>query len=150
MRKGTIKAYANELLTKVSFTDIYGRHVGFDYLYILSLIKSKFPNSGITIRVLRWAAYELNRDDTVRVPARRHSRRLLARDFTRALLMETDPETNLGLSNRAIGDRVRSKFPEIRPLTLSKMRTQLVRAGMNPPPRPPTPTAKKKKPKRAK
>lgn len=145
MRKGTIKEYANDLLMKVSFTDVYGRNVGYDYLHILGLIKEKFPKTNITIRVLRWAAYELNRDGSVRVPARRHSRRRLARDYTRTLLMQTDPETGFGLSNKAISDRVNKKFPEVRPLSLTKMRTQLVRAGhKDVPRRPPLPSAKKK------
>lgn len=135
MRTGTIREYARELLLRVSFVDVFGRNVGYDYQYILSLIKKAFPRSNTTPRLLWWEAAEL-RSEGIRIPARRTSRRVAARDYTRALLMVSE-STGYGLSNSAIRNKVRARFPEVRALSLIQVRSYMVRAGLKPPPRPP-------------
>lgn len=136
-KSGPVRAYVEELLTAVSFIDINGRKIGFDYLTIAQMVAKKFPNSrlktrarqeqrGITTRKFHllqdWYMPRARRQG-LRFPVRYRSRRLLARDYARALLIEqTD---NVGLTLETIRRRVRKRFPEIPALSLGHVEAGL-------------------------
>lgn len=107
----TIKRWAHEFFVRVSYVDIDGRNVGYDYEYILAELKKKFPDARTSKRWLRKMAYELN--GQVRMPVRRRSRRALARGYAEALLLRvTDAEINAGLQYRTVYKYVWGKFPD--------------------------------------
>ena len=58
---------------------------------------------------LRKIAYALNGSEQ-RMPVRRRSEKILARDYARALLLQRDA-AGMGLSLRAISRAVKKKFP---------------------------------------
>lgn len=103
----TIKEYAVFLLVKTDFVDCYGRNIGFDYETILAKIKREFPHARTTKRALRYVLYGIDRK--VRLPARHRSRKILAREFARALLLEIN-ESGVGHSFETIRLRTRAKF----------------------------------------
>lgn len=106
--KMTIKQFAHDYFLKVSFVDIYGRNIGYDYSYILAKIKEQFPNARTSRRWLQDMAYIFNR--TEKFPVRRRSRQALAEDYAMALLLKKNgPNT---YSN--IAGAVRRKFPDRR------------------------------------
>ncbi len=106
----TIKSCAEHLLLTVSYVDTFGRNVGYDYQQILTMLKHEFPNSATTMKELQKLAYSVG--EYQRLPVRRRSRRILANDYTRTLVLRRDVTTGLGLSYKAISAMVRAKFPE--------------------------------------
>lgn len=113
----TVKAAAEALLLQVSYVDIYGRNVGLTYKTILKKLHEGFPNGSpnwpgfrTSLRSLQMVAYALNGSDR-KMPVRRRSLKVLARDFARTLLLKTD-DTGTGLSYVSIARRTKSKFPE--------------------------------------
>lgn len=84
--KKTIKAYAIELITKTIFVDCYGRNVGLDYATVLASIRSEFPRGRTTMRALRRIIDGLDRS-TIRLPVRRRSRKILAEEYIKSLLL---------------------------------------------------------------
>lgn len=110
MKYRTVKQYAQELLVRVNYVDAFNRNVGLDYRHILAMLKKEFPKSGTTLKELQKIAYGLNAAN-VRLPVRRRSRRILARDFARSLLILKD-ESGRGLSYRVIASRVKGRFPD--------------------------------------
>lgn len=136
MKYKTVKQYAQELLLRVNYVDASGRNVGFDYLHILALLKKEFPNSNTTIKELQKIAYSMN--STIRMPVRRRSRRILARDFARSLLIAKD-DTGQGLSYQTISRRVKARFAGTPAMTVCQVRStagHLSRAGIALPQRP--------------
>jgi hypothetical protein len=105
-RKQTIKEVANALFLKVSYIDINGRNVGYDYDFILAEIKKKFAGARTSKRWLRKMAYEIA--GTVRMPVRRRSRRALAEGYAMALLLRRGGGSVYGEVTRT----VKKKFPE--------------------------------------
>jgi hypothetical protein len=101
-----ITDYAKQLLLKTDFVDCYGRNIGLDYETILELIRARFPNARTTKRSLRFILYQI--DKSARLPARRRSRKILRKEFIRALLL--DPA---GISHASIRSRARRKFPDV-------------------------------------
>lgn len=137
MTFATVKQYATRLLLEVNYVDAYRRNVGLDYREILGRLKTEFPNSNTTVKELQKIAYGMN-GQNIRLPVRRSSRRILARDFARSLLIHRD-EQGIGLSYQAIGRRVRSLFPELPTLSICQVRNtagHLSRAGIALPTRP--------------
>lgn len=137
MKYRTVKQYAQELLVRVNYVDAFNRNVGFDYRYILVMLKKEFPRSNTTIKELQKIAYSMN-GTNVRLPVRRRSRRILARDFARALLIATD-ESGQGLSYQVIASRVKARFPDTHKLSVCQVRStagHLSRAGKALPNRP--------------
>jgi hypothetical protein len=128
MNYKTAKQYAQDLLTQINYVDVFGRNVGLDYQHILICLKKEFPKSNTSIKELQKTAYGMNAQGT-RLPARRRSRRILARDFARSLLIQADAD-DVGLSYLSIRSRVRVRFPEQKLLSLSQMRGHLSRAGI--------------------
>ena len=122
----TIKEASEALLLQVSYVDIYGRKVGLTYNVILKLLHDYFPNGSprpgfqTSRRSLQMTAYELN-GSSKHMPVRRRSSTILARDFARALLVETD-KSGRGLSYATIARRVKRKFPEYDYLSAEKLR----------------------------
>ena len=106
--KPTIKEFACDFFVKVNYVDIYGRNIGYDYEYILTEIKKKFPEAKTSKRWLRMMAYELN--NTIRIPARRRSRRALAEGYAEVLLLRPTRVGDKAYSN--ITQDVRRKFEE--------------------------------------
>jgi len=132
---GPVKARTEELLAAVSFVDIHGRKIGYDYGTIMEMIKAEFPNSRISSRVLRTKnAYDMQCAG-IQLPVRRRSRKVLAREYTHALLLQN--EGMLGLSLRTIRTRIRKKFPGIPVLSLGHVEAYLIRRGYQVPFRPP-------------
>lgn len=118
----TIRQCAEALLVEADYVDVNGRKVGLDYITILARIKRAFPNSRTSIRALRFILYSL--PDGTRLPVRRRSRKILAREYARALLIRYDEHTGDGLSFEAISKLVKRKFrdvPRITPRRLSYM-----------------------------
>lgn len=99
----TIKKFAHDYFMRISFIDIYGRKVGYDYNFILQEIKTNFPGARTSRRWLQDMAYVLNRSE--RLPVRRRSRRALAEDYAMALLLRPS-------QYGSIRDAVKKKFPE--------------------------------------
>ena len=128
----TIKSFANEYFTRVSFVDIHGRKIGYDYDHILDEIKIKFPNARTSRHWLRKMAYTLNRE--MRLPVRRRSRAALAEEYAMSLLRR--------LSGRHVyknvGSLVQEKFPGHRPnpTKLRSLDARLRNRGFKIPPRP--------------
>lgn len=134
-RPGSVRARVEQLLTAVSFVDIYGRPIGYDYAAIVKMIKRDFPHSRISVKVLKdWYTYRMQGEGK-RLPVRRKSRKVLVRDYTRTLLLQN--KDDLGLSLRSIKDRVRKKFPGVTPLSLGHVEAYLIRRGHRVPFRPP-------------
>lgn len=102
----TIKDAAEALLLQESYTDVYGRKVGLTYKAILTKLHKDFPRGRTSLKSLREIAYSLNASKC-RMPVRRRSPKVLARDYARALLIA--PE---GYSMRTISKKVLAKFPE--------------------------------------
>jgi hypothetical protein len=126
-RFSTIKEYAVFLLVKTDFVDCYGRNIGHDYETILAKIKREFPHARTTKRALRYVLYGI--DQKVRLPARHRSRKILAREFARALLTQTD-ESGVGFSFDTIRLRTRSRFrgaPALSIRTLKSFTETLIR-----------------------
>jgi hypothetical protein len=137
MKYRTVKQYAQELLVRVNYVDAYKRNVGLDYRSILLLLKKEFPRSNTTIKELQKIAYSMN-GSNVRLPVRRRSRRILARDFARSLLLFEDNH-GMGLSYQVIASRVKTRFPDTPKLTVCQVRStagHLSRAGKPLPIRP--------------
>lgn len=114
----TIRSYAEHLLTKTDFVDCHGRRVGLDYPTILGMIRKRFPRGHTSIRSLRQNVYTL--DPATRLPVRRKSRKLLAREYARTLLMQRDSDGR-GLPLASISRKVKAKFRDTPFIT----RTQL-------------------------
>lgn len=107
VRFKTIKEYAVFLLVKTDFVDCYGRNIGLEYETILARIKRMFPHARTTKRALRYVLYGIDRK--VRLPARHRSRKILAREYARALLLQAD-KSGVGLSFDTINASMRTKF----------------------------------------
>lgn len=142
MKYRTVKQYAQELLVRVNYVDAFRRNVGLDYRAILVLLKREFPKSNTTVKELQKIAYSMN-GANVRLPVRRRSRRILARDFARALLLFKD-EAGQGLSYQVIASRVKARFPDInlfggdrRDRRLGSTAGHLSKSGVKLPNRPP-------------
>jgi hypothetical protein len=99
----TIKRFAHDYFMRVSFVDIYGRNIGYDYDFILAEIRATFPGARTSRRWLQDMAYVLNR--SAKLPVRRRSRRALSEDFAMALLLR--PIRYVSICNA-----VRNKFPD--------------------------------------
>lgn len=110
MQYRTIKDWARNALSEVNYVDIWGRRVGFDYIHVLTQLKKAFPNSHTSMVWLRKMAYEFN--TTMRMPVRRRSRRILAREYAKALLIMTAHGSDRGYALREIGRLVKKKFPD--------------------------------------
>jgi hypothetical protein len=126
--KMTIKKFAHDYFMRVSFIDIYGRNIGYDYDFILEEIKRTFPDARTSRRWLQDMAYILNR--SARLPVRRRSRRTLAEDYAMSLLLRP-------YLYGSVRDAVRKKFPEhgtsLR--TLRSLEVRLRNRGFTIPPR---------------
>lgn len=107
----TLTEAAEALLMATSYTDVYGRNVGLTYKAILFKLRHDFPKSRTSLGSLRKIAYALN-GSKQRMPVRRRSPRVLARDYARALLVAVDPKTGTGYKLRTISRKVKQKFPE--------------------------------------
>lgn len=114
----TIKQYAEHLLTKTDYVDCWGRSVGLDYLTILSLIRRYFPEGRTSIRSLRAYLYTL--DSSTRLPVRRRSHKILAREYARALLLESNPD-GTGLALKVVSDTVKKKFPRTKRIAVKQL-----------------------------
>jgi hypothetical protein len=101
--KKTIKGCAQDLLARVDFVDCFGRPVGLDYDTILATIRREFPSSRTTKNALRYIYNNLDRN-SIRLPARHRSRKILCKEYTRALLLQSD------LTYDMIRKRVARKF----------------------------------------
>lgn len=108
-----IKPYVEELLTTILFVDVdTGRGVGYDYASVVALVKKRFPKSRVSVRNL-WGWYAYNMQSVgKRLPVRRRSRRILARDYTRALLMAKD-SNGVGKPFASVTREVNKVFPEV-------------------------------------
>lgn len=104
-RRQTIRAFAHDYFLRVSYVDIYGRNVGYDYDHILEEIKANFPNARTSKIWLRRMAYEI----TDRMPVRRRSRRALASDYAMSELLRT--RSGRGISMPVIIRNIHIKFP---------------------------------------
>lgn len=104
----TITEEAEALLTEVSYVDLWGREVGLTYTAILARLHADFPKARTSLGSLRKIAYALN-GSKQRMPVRRRSAKILARDYARALLVQEDQ--GVGLPFGRISRRVRQKFP---------------------------------------
>lgn len=93
--KKTIKAFAHDLITRTDFVDCYGRNVGLDYATILVMIRAEFPRARTTMRALRRILDNIDRN-SIRLPVRRRSRKILAEEYTKALLLGPT-ETHRGI-----------------------------------------------------
>lgn len=137
-RTGTIREYAEKLLTEVSFVDLDGRKIGYDYATVAAMVTDRFPKSRVSASLLRtWYAYAM-RVEGQRMPVRCRSRRLLARNYTRVLLMQTD-KGGIGLSFNTIQRRVAKRFPdvEVRSKTSLSATISRLKQQYTFPPRPP-------------
>jgi hypothetical protein len=132
--KSTIKEFACDFFVKVNYVDVYGRNVGYDYEFILAEIKKRFPEAKTSKRWLRMMAYELN--NTIRIPARRRSRRALAEGYAEVLLLRPGRTGAKAYSN--ISQDVRKKFVEqsIPPSDLRRVERSLISRGFAVPARP--------------
>jgi len=132
--KMTIKRFAHEYFVKVSFVDIYGRNIGYDYSTILAEIKKHFPHANTSRRWLQDMAYVLNRSE--RLPVRRRSRRALAQEYALSMLLRQ--RNGAGLKYASIGAACRSKFPDQRTsvASLRKLEGHLRRLEFTVPTRP--------------
>jgi hypothetical protein len=91
---------------KVDFVDVYGRKVGLSYEAILARIRKEFPRARTTMGALRYERYFLYRvKPQTRLPARHRSRKVLAREYARSLLMH-----GAGISYKTIGNKTVGKF----------------------------------------
>lgn len=128
----TIKKFAHDYFTRVSFVDIHGRNIGYDYDFILSEVKRAFPHARTSRPWLQKMAYTLNRD--ARLPVRRRSRLALSEEFAKALLLHRNGHHVY----RDIGTTVQRKFPEYRPTParLKSLEASLRNRGFKIPPRP--------------
>ena len=91
---------------KLSFVDVYGHAIGYDYDFILAEIKKKFPEAKTSKVWLRRMAYELN--ETVRMPARCRACRRLAESYAKVLLLRRSGPSVY----RNVTKAVKEKFPE--------------------------------------
>jgi hypothetical protein len=107
-RAQTIKDFAREYFQRVNYVDIYGRKVGYDYDFILTEIKKKFPAARTSKRWLRMMAYEIT--GTVQMPMRRRSRRALAEGYAEVLLLRRQGQSVDIYKN--ITREIKRKFPD--------------------------------------
>lgn len=130
-KRMTIKAFAHDYFTRVSFVDIYGRKIGYDYDFILHEIKAHFPGARTSRCWLQKMAYVLNRSE--KLPARRRSRRSLAEDYAMSLLLRRSGQH----AYHDIQKSVRAKFPEHSPSStlLRSLDVRLKNRGFTIPPR---------------
>lgn len=131
--KLTIKKFAHDYFMRVSFVDIHGRNIGYDYDFILEEIKANFPGARTSRRLLQDMAYILNRSE--RLPVRRRSRRALSEEYAMSLLLRRSGRRVY--SN--IADDVKKKFHEHRP-TKARLRSLEVRLRNRNFPIPPRPS----------
>jgi hypothetical protein len=122
----TIKEAAEDFLLQVSYVDIYGRKVGLTYKAILKKLHDGFPNGSpnwpkfrTSLRSLQMVAYALNGSDK-KMPVRRRSPKVLARDYARSLLVWRD-EDGIGHSYTRIARMVKRKFPEYEMLSAEQL-----------------------------
>lgn len=118
----TIRSYAEHLLTKTDFVDCHGRRVGLDYPTIIALIKRKFPSSRTSTPSLRQNVYML--DPSTRLPVRRKSRRLLAREYARTLLMQRD-SNGKGLPLEKVSWKIKGKFRDVPKISATRLALML-------------------------
>lgn len=118
----TIKEAAEDLLMQVSYVDVYGRNVGLTYRAILKRLHDNFPAGSknwpglkTSLRSLQMIAYALN-GSRCKMPVRRRSSKVLARDYARVLLVDT-----AGYSFKQIARKVKVKFPEYDTLSHEQM-----------------------------
>ena len=123
----TIKEAAQDLLMEVSYVDVYGRNVGLTYDAILKRLHDNFPAGSknwpglrTSLRSLQMIAYALN-GSRCKMPVRRRSPKVLARDYARALLMQTYDFGTTGYSFKQIARMVKRKFPEYGTLSHEQM-----------------------------
>jgi hypothetical protein len=125
----TIKEAAEDLLMQVSYVDVYGRNVGLTYRAILKKLHESFPQGSknwpglkTSLRSLQMIAYALN-GSRCKMPVRRRSSKVLARDYARALLVEVadDHYTGYGYSFKQIARKVKAKFPEYDSLSAEQL-----------------------------
>jgi hypothetical protein len=128
----TIKSFANDYFTRVSFVDIHGRNIGYDYDHILNEIKIKFPKARTSRHWLQKMAYTLNRE--MRLPVRRRSRVALAEEYAKTLLLR---RTDADVYSK-VAYLVHKKFPDQRvpPSRLRSLEVGLCNHGFPIPPRP--------------
>lgn len=119
----TIRAYAIHLIYTVDFVDCRGRNIGYDYQAILTKIKQAFPESRTSMGALRRILDSL--DGSQRLPARRRSRKILATEYARSLLLQVD-STGRGLTFQTISRKVRGKFRGLDPGVCSVHATSLL------------------------
>lgn len=130
----TVKQYAEALLLRVVYVDVYSHNVGLDYERILQFLKMRFPSSGTTRKELQKTAYNLN--SITPLPARRRSRRILARDYMRALLLHRR-EDGTGQPYHEILGSVKRVYPEVKPFSIKQVERYLTLTGFSVPPRGP-------------
>lgn len=119
-KRQSIRKWAHDFFLKVSYVDVYGRNVGYDYDYILAELKKQFPEAKTSKRWLRMMAYELS--GTVRMPARLRYKGL-AEGYAMALLVSTPQD----ISYVGIVARITKKFPAYSPslITLHHLENKL-------------------------
>lgn len=130
--KKTIKAFAIEQITRTLFVDCYGRNVGLDYQTILAEIRREFPKARTTMRALRRILDDMDRS-TIRLPVRRRSRKIMAEEYIRSLLLKP-------VSYTYIRDKLYLTFgdtpAEVRnPYHIRQLERQLMRDGFKVPAR---------------
>jgi hypothetical protein len=114
----TIKAFATAKLLETDYVDCWGRNVGLDYDTILKQIKEEFPKARTSMRALRLILYSI--DGNVRLPVRRRSRRILAKEYARALLLQRDSNGS-GVTFLKISNAVKRKFPDVPKLSVHRL-----------------------------
>lgn len=131
-KKLTIKKFAHDYFMRVSFVDLHGRDIGYDYDFILAEIRRTFPGARTSRRWLQTMAYALNRD--TRLPVRRRSRRALAEDYAMVMLMRRSGSNVYDHVTR----EVKKKFAEqhISADELRSLDARLKNQGRKLPPRP--------------
>lgn len=102
----TVTKAAEGHLGECSYIDVYGRPVGLTYKIILARLRKEFPEARTSLGSLRKIAYALNASKQ-RMPVRRRSPKILARDYARALLL--NPR---GIPYQTISKMVLGKFSE--------------------------------------
>jgi hypothetical protein len=125
----TIREAAEALLTQVVYVDMYGRNVGLPYKAILAELHATFPEGSkqggggpgkrTSVKTLRRIGYAINAQG-VRLPVRRRSITILARDYARSLLLKT--EDGIGIPFERISRLVKRKYPGMKSLTREQLR----------------------------
>ncbi len=103
--KQNIRKFARGLFLAVNFTDIYGRHIGYDYSFILAKIKEKFPEAKTSRDGVRKMASDLNQ--TEKLPVRGRDNKGYAHAYAMVLLLRRSGRN----VHSDVRTEVKRKFP---------------------------------------